>query len=470
MDESQKILNEMKVSFSRYDAELEADLYEMDSVIHCAVRTIPQETPTEVKAEHDGQEPDKVEPDEGEDDDMPSDGVIRQRWRFLSAVKAWPHSSYYQPQLVDYTANGGEALKTAIPLINKDKPDLRWDHSDSARDVAGNIDNAEWEDASDIVAGINGDVVVNCEFDKRAAIGIQKGIIRSGSIGIRAEFTRSHPDMELEEFVSKQGKTIDGKEVRWIAQRIVNVGHMAILPTGEGADPNAGPRTSPIKNSATSVTKALDHTGSKTPHKNKIGGHKMAEVMTHLGEVANLLKVDFSLDEATLMPEQLREATDNILKRITGLLDNHKALLAYQSKIKDLESYVVLEDEQGLKSAEILDRLPAKLEYAKHGEAFLVAQRREAVSWFDKAKVTADADMSENDKRIRGRISNSQDLGFVEEQLNLYKEIAEGRFGPLRSAESATIEEEKPKPTINHSQDLEDMKAMFGRKDNGGKE
>ena len=90
------------------------------------------------------------------------------------------------------------------------------------------------------------------------------------------------------------------------------------------------------------------------------------------------------------------------------------------------------------------------------------------MSWFDKAKVT-DVDMSENDKRIRGRISNSQDLGFVEEQLNLYKEIAEGRFGPLRSAESAPIEEEKPK-TINNSEAFEDMKALFGRKDNGGRE
>lgn len=464
MEESQKILNEMKVSFSRYDAEIEADVYSMDNVIHCAVRPVPIEMPTEVVTEHEGQK-ESVEHSESE---TTEDGVVRQRWRFLSAVKAWPHSSYWQPQLVDYTANGGEALKSAIPLINQDKPDLRWDHSDSAKDVAGNIDNAEWEDTSDIVAGINGDVVVDEAFDQKAALGLKKGIIRSGSIGIRAEFIRSHPDMEIEAFVSKQGKTIDGKEVRWIATRIVNVGHMAILPTGEGADPNAGPRTSPIKNSAKSVTRALDHTGSKTPHIKKRGGHNMADVMNHLGEVANLLKVDFSLDEATLMPEQLREATDNILKRITGLLDNHKALLAYQSKIKDLESYVVLEDEQGLKSAEILDRLPAKLEYAKHGEAFLVAQRREAVSWFDKAKVTADADMSENDKRIRGRISNSQDLGFVEEQLNLYKEIAEGRFGPLRSAESAPIEEEKPKPTINHSQDLEDMKAMFGR--NGGKE
>lgn len=463
MVDQNKLLSEMNVTFCRHDPELGADVYSMENVVHCAVRAVSASEPPiqAVEAEH-GKEVSGAEKTISDDD-----GVVRQRWRFLSAVKAWPHSSYWEPQLVDYTMNGGEALKSGIPLINANRPDLRWDHSDSARDIAGNIENASWEDESDIEAGINGDVVVFREFDKTAAVGLEKGIIRSGSIGIRAEFIRSHPDMELKQFVSTQGTVVDNKEVRWIATKITEVGHMAILPTGEGADPNAGPRTSPVKNSANSVTRALDHTGSATPiTKKKRGGRQMADIMMHLGEVANLLKVDFSLDEATLMPEQLREATDNILKRITGLLDNHKALLAYQSKIKDLEPYVVLEDEQGLKSAEILDRLPSKLEYAKHGEAFLVAQRKEAVGWFDKAKVT-DADMSDLDKRIRARIANSQDLGFVEEQLNLYKEIAEGRFGPLRSAESAPIEDDNaPKPIVNNEA-LEDMKAMFAKE--GGK-
>lgn len=452
MTEEQKILNEMKVSFSRYDAEMEADVYSMDNVIHCAVREVPKANVSEV-SNADASETTIVQ-----------DGFVRQKWRFLSAVKAWPQSGYWEPQLVDYSENGGEALKTGIPLINRDRPDLRWDHSDSSRDVAGFIDSAEWEDQSDIEAGINGEVVVDQEYDQKAAVGLQKGIIRSGSIGITAEFIRSHPDMKLEQFVSNQGKTIDGKEVRWIAKKITKVGHMAILPAGEGADPNAGPRVSPVKNSVKKATQALDRQGSDTPpKKSKRGGRAMSDAMTHLGEVANLLKVDFSLDEATLMPEQLRETTDDILKRISGLLDNHKALLSYQSRIKDLESYVVYEDEQGLRSAEILDRLPAKLEYAKHGEAFLNSQRKEAVNWFDRAKVSPDGELSENDKRIRRRIVNAQDLGFVEEQLNLYKEIAEGRYGPIASSEPAPIDPEVPKIANKNAEQMEDLKALFGR-------
>jgi hypothetical protein len=459
-DQDQKILNEMQVTFSRHDPELGADVYEMENVVHCAVRAVASEPPITQDIETDHANADTKA------DVLVEDGVVRQKWRFLSAVKAWPHSSYWEPQLVDYTNNGGEALKHGIPLINNDRPDLRWDHSDSARDVAGNIQDAEWEDTSDIEAGINGYVVVDEAFDSKAAIGIKKGIIRSGSIGIRAEFVRSHPDMKLEQFVANQGKIVDDEEVRWIATRITKVGHMAILPTGEGADPNAGPRTTPapVPVSNQTVTHKVEPQGETKPQLKKYkGGFKMADGMLHLGEVANLLKVDFSIDEATVMPEQLREITDNLLKRITGLLDNHKALLAYQSKLKALESYVIYEDEQGLKSADILDRLPEKLEYAKHGEAFLLSQRGEAVGWFDKAKVVADADMSENDKRIRGRISNSQDLGFVQEQLTLYKEMAEGRFGPLRSAESAPIEEKTEKPIINNEA-MDDMKALFGGK------
>jgi hypothetical protein len=52
----------------------------------------------------------------------------------------------------------------------------------------------------------------------------------------------------------------------------------------------------------------------------------------------------------------------------------------------------------------------------------------------------------------------------VQEQLTLYREMAEGRFGPLRSAESAPIENEEVVKPIN-DETLDDMKALFG----GGK-
>ena len=450
-----KMLDDMQISFSRHDPELGVDVYSMENVVHCAVRAVASEPPiNNIDAKHANADP-------SADASVPSN-IVRQRWRLLSAVKAWPHSGFYEPQLVDYTENGGEALKSGVSLINRHKPDLIWDHSDSSKDIAGNVQNAEWEGPSDIVAGLNADVCVNENYDPKAAIGLRDGIIRSGSIGIKAEFIRSHPDMKLEQFVTRQGKTIDGKEVRWIAKRITSVGHMAILPAGEGADPNAGPRTSPVNNQKTVVTQKVDPAGSTIT--TKTGGRKMTDTLKYFGEVANLLKVDFSLDETTVEPGQLREVTDNLSKRITGLLDSSKILCSYQAKIKEFEPFVIFESEQQLNDSEILARIPAKLEY---GESFLASQRKEATDWFDKAKVDPAAEMSANDKAIRSRIAHSHDMKFVQEQLTLYKEIADGRFGPLRSAESAPVENEPEKPQpIAHNEVLEDFKAMFegGRK------
>jgi len=417
---------------------------------------MPSEPPiNNVTAQHASVESGATAPD--------PNGVVIQKWRLLSAVKAWPHSGFYEPQLVDYTMNGGEALKSGIPLINRDRPNLIWDHSDSSKDVAGNLQNAEWEDLSDIEPGINSDVVVHEKYDAKAAVGLKEGIIRSGSIGIKADFVRSHPEMELKQFVTQQGKTVNGKQVRWIAKRITHVGHMAILPSGEGADPNAGPRTSPVNNQQ-SVTHKVSPTGYSS--KIKGGGHKMADIfLKSFGEVASLLKIDFSLDETTIAPEQLRDVTNNITNHISDLMDKQKTLLTFQAKIQSFEPFVICENEPTLNSAEILARLPQKLEY---GEAFLTSQRDEAVHQFELAKVDPTIEMSANDKAIRSRIAHSHDLAFIKEQLTLYKEIADGRFGPLRSAESAPIEEEpKTQPAPAYNQVLEDNKAMFGAR--GGK-
>ena len=191
----------------------------------------------------------------------------------------------------------------------------------------------------------------------------------------------------------------------------------------------------------------------------------MADIfLKSFGEVASLLKIDFSLDETTIAPEQLRDVTNNITNHISDLMDKQKTLLTFQTKIQSFEPFVICENEPTLNSAEILARLPQKLEY---GEAFLTSQRDEAVHQFELAKVDPTIEMSANDKAIRSRIAHSHDLAFIKEQLTLYKEIADGRFGPLRSAESAPIEKEpKTQPAPTYNQDREDAEAMFKK---GGK-
>ena len=93
--EAKEIPKELNIQFSRHDKTLGADVFVFNGIANCAVRQID---PTPPKLQHAADTPEQeklsIVPD-----------VVRQRWRFLSAIKAWPHSGYYEPQLVDYTAN-----------------------------------------------------------------------------------------------------------------------------------------------------------------------------------------------------------------------------------------------------------------------------------------------------------------------------------------------------------------------------
>ncbi len=171
-----------------------------------------------------------------------ADGLVRDNWRLISAIEAWPRTAFSHPQLLDYSDNGGAVIRQAIGLINSIRPDVTWNHSDDSKDIAGHLSNARWEDSTDIAPGVNAQVVINPEFDPKAAIGLQSGAIRSGSIGVNMQVTRSHPDTKFNDFIQKQGEVVGGKKVRWIPEKITAVRHMAMLPYGAGADPNAGKR------------------------------------------------------------------------------------------------------------------------------------------------------------------------------------------------------------------------------------
>jgi hypothetical protein len=82
---------------------------------------------------------------------------------------------------------------------------------------------------------------------------------------------------------------------------------------------------------------------------------------------------------------------------------------------------------------------------------------------FDAAKVDpAKEELSENDKKIRLRIVNSQDIAYIQEALEEYKSLSLNRFGPMKTS----ADEEIPKVDTNGpevSNDIIDsVSRLFG--------
>lgn len=437
-------MNEIKrPNFIRRDTD-GAEIYQLDHYIGAERRVIKNDKPVQQSSL------DNAEADASESDQS---GLVRQKWRFISALQAWPTTAYGLPQLVDYGWDGGIALSQAVNLVNASNPDLTWNHSIDAKDVAGYITDATWEQSTDIAPGITGYVVVDPNFDAKAAIGISKGIIRSGSIGISAEMTKSHPDMDIEEFLSNQGEDVDGDVVRWKLKSVVDVRHMAMLATGTGADPNAGLR----------YKSSLLNNQGKLPNSNN-GGNIMVPTETRpesglLNKVCELLKVDETiLENAELAESKLSE-------RIEKLQDRADKFNNLSQAIADLEKLVIAENETGLSVNEIIERLPQRLDYAKHGERFLVEKRNEALKAFDSANVKTDENMSDNAKRLRGRIENSSDIDFVLEMLELHQGITEERFSLNRSSIVEELPENKKTSVGAKEQRIRDgAKKLFGGK------
>ena len=110
-----------------------------------------------------------------------------------------------------------------------------------------------------------------------------------------------------------------------------------------------------------------------------------------------------------------------------------------------------------------MEVLPTDLANAANGLAFVEFQKKEALKAFDAAKVDpAKEELSENDKKIRLRIANSQDIAYIQEALEEYKSLALNRFGSMKSS----ADEEIPKvdiPVAEVSRDIVDsVSRMFG--------
>jgi hypothetical protein len=381
---------------------------------------------------------------------VPDDGKVRVLWRLVSGAKLWPSSSFPYPQCVDFGYDNSAAIsRDIVPLIEGSNPDIMWNHSVDSKDIAGSVENPFWEAATEkLEGGINATLVVDPEYDPKAAKGLQSGIIRAGSIGVDGDYIPSHPKMSAQEFIRQQGKIVNGELVRWLPVKITAVRHMALVPSGLGADPMAGPRV------------ALNNIREEEPISNEKGGTMGSELTQLFSAVCKDLGVEVALSDGAPIPEMLES---NLMGKIGEL---KKAQLGYSSiydrvlracELSGVKKY------SGKSIDEILDVLPTDLANAENGVAFLEFQKCEALKAFDAAKVDpTKEELSDNDKKIRLRIANSSDISYIQEALEEYKSLSLKRFGSMKTS----ADEEIPKVDIKEpevSKDIVDsVSRLFG--------
>jgi len=353
------------------------------------------------------------------------DGMTRQRWRLISADMLWPTSDWGLRLLVDYgTHDNGKALKAGVGIINSKNPDLMKDHSQSIKDVFGQLENSKWEASTDIKPGINADLTVDPELFADESKRLEKGIYRSGSIGITTELAKSHPDMDDWDFIEKQGQKVKGEIVRLLLVKVTDIRHMAVVPAGSGADKNAG-----LRNVAS----------TDTQNNSSVGGLHMEKWLWDLiNEACGLLKYQ-ALTEGVTEPPEGFEA--GFKKQITALLAERAAINDLNAKLTDLGEKFSLKDAEGkIEPVAVLAALPERLKKAEWGDVFLTRLREETTKAFDAAKADPEQkELSELDQKLRKRIGESSDPEYLTEMLEHYGELAKGRFALNRSSRAQEL-------------------------------
>lgn len=440
---------------SHFDNTQGCNVYRFEQVVNCTTRnTVSEPVAVSVSAEN-SSETDMMEEEEIDNE---SDGVVSVTWRLISAVQAWPCSDFPYPQLVDYEYDNAMALRGVVDLVNSSKPDLIWNHSNNAHDVAGYIDNAEWEDSTDIPIGVNAQAIVDPEYDKKAALGLSRGYIRSGSIGILMDCKPSHESMKLSDFISVQGEVINGERVRWLPVAVHGVRHMAMLASGTGADPNAGKRSLQMaqhEDVANSTIEEIDNDEATEERNIETGENEMADYVLMLSKLAEGLGVDVALSEDGNFPDGLEERLQSKISKLVGLTEKYNSVCA---KLEAIEDVIAAPSRE-----ESLDFLRQKLAMSKHGEKLLEHYRKDAIKWFDSAKVAlGKSDLSDSDKRMRNRISKSDDLDMLEDWIAEYREVTETTLSSKRSSEGIELPKDSGYTVTQRDKDIEaSVAALF---------
>ena len=381
---------------------------------------------------------------EGGDDTTTSTNTVRDRWRLISTDLLYPQMGMFGPQAVDYGHQDGAALKECVALINDNCIPVTWDHSWSVKDIAGSLENASWENSKDIFPGINGYLVVDKEYDSKAAMGIEKGLIRAGSISVSFEMERSHPSMKIETFIEMSGEEVDGEIVRWLPVSARAVNHFALVQ--QGADFRAGPRTS-----NTAATEQELTTGENVMNEDN-------KSLTMLAGICEGLGIEVCLTDESNIPETLQARLSD---KVTVLSEAQKSFNDLTERIQSLSAHVA-KDDATLSSAEILDRLPSQLEFAKYGQDYLEDIKSDALRWFDTARVDPDKpELSDHCKALRGAIESCDCVTTLKAYIQEYKPQAEAVIGKvdMRSSQGEELPPEKPKTEIEDATAREIRKA-----------
>lgn len=389
--------------------------------------------------------------DDGEDADIDAsgrqppdpanDGLVRQRWRFVSMIEAWPSGGFFLPQLIDMSHNNGKALQEAALLINRDKPPLMLNHSLDVQDEVGFVEGAEWENSRDIKPGVNGHLVVDPEIESKVAKKIEKGLFRNGSIGIAMKLLASHPKMKPKEFYEKQGQMINGNKVRWLLQKVHKVRHFALVPAMTGADPNAGQRTANINNQTNEKAPVNDQ-----PKKQKPTGEGTMEENTKLKQVLTTAFQQVGVDTDCIAAAETDLAAEERLREVVGKLTaSFNELKGLRDQVKDLAEFVRTEADLTLTEEQILGRLPDKLEFARYGESFLNEQQKKAQKLFCAVKGGKEDPkiLNADDLQMWKWIGEEKDLQKLEYHIKEYGRQINAKFGSRRSTVDSELPDEE---------------------------
>jgi hypothetical protein len=387
--------------------------------------------------------------------------------RLISSVKTWPSMGWLGAQLVDYSHNNAAAIRQAVDIINsRPRPvPLMWDHSNDMRDKAGTVSDAVWaRKNSQMPPGVNANLVVNREYDSKAAKGLETGVIDATSISLWCEMEQSHPDMGFWDFVDQQGETVDGKEVKWNPIATKDVLHHAMVPAG--ADENSGP----LKNSRIDTGnngESIPSTQGEPPKQTRRINNMIEKFVLLIQAILGKLHIDAFVDAGSELPEGLQ---DKVVSKLDVLVAAGARYNELASRLQAFGEKLLKEGETALSAVQVLDRLPELYLMAEKGKNFCEFQRKEALRLFDLAKFKPDsAELTEAEKRIRSRIEATDDLAYLEDMIDEYRVQAESKLGKnFRSSADTPLPLDGGKPVVIPIGEDRDIAESVARTFGGG--
>lgn len=167
-------------------------------------------------------------------------------YRLLSATILHQHGLFGRI-FTDYTAPG--VLEAAVPLAQG--VTIVRDHDMSAENWIGKVLTTTWATAHNGIdlPGIEG----VCQFANGGTVGdeadadrawvlkgIRDGYLQGMSLNLWTQWRRSHPELDLQDFLRRMGETINGEVVRFIVDKIHRIYEASVCVAG--VDQHASPK------------------------------------------------------------------------------------------------------------------------------------------------------------------------------------------------------------------------------------